>query len=598
MFKGFRYFMSYCWKQQKSYILYLLSGELFQTVVFVSGIIFPKFIIDFLFEKRDISKAVIYAAGFLILLFFSNIMLALSKYYAERNRDQMYRKFSLSYARQVMESDYCNMEDPAYMDLRENALKCMTGDYGFAGTALLFVNLFGKLLLIGSIITIVMTLDVVMLLICALLIAVNVWINNHMGKKNAQIDLESVLEKRKADYYHQLGDDTRFAKEIRLNGLHNWILDLYREQFVRVHQFTKKRNSNTCKGMIVGRVSTFLQQCTAYGYLIYKVLKTGLSMGGFTMYLNAIFSFNTAITELLIIIGRLRQCSIYLKPFQEFMNYHSQPDSKETVSAIPLEGGITDYCLRFEHVYFRYPGQEQYVLRDVSCEIHSCEKVAVVGENGAGKSTFVKLLTRLYAPTEGCIYLNDRDIRTIDYQEYIKLFSVVFQDYMLFAMTIKENIGLDRSDLIDRQKLNTLADSIGLKKKIDELTQGFDTAVYKTFDDKGFEPSGGEGQKIAIARAYMKNAPVVILDEPTAALDPRAEYEIYQNFSRLSENKTAIYISHRLASCRICDQIFVFLNGNIVQRGTHEELITQEGCYAEIFKMQTALYREEAGTNV
>ena len=596
MFKGFRFFMRYCWKQQKSYIFYLLLGEVFQTVVFVSGIIFPKYIINYLFDEREIVKAIICAASLLAFLLFSNIMLALSKYYAERSRDQMYRKFSISFAKQVMESDYCNMEDPKYMDLRENALKCMTGNYGFAGTVLLFVNLIGKLLLIGSIITIVMTLDVVMLLICALLIAINVWINNYMGKRNAQIDLESVLEKRKVDYYHQLGDDTRFAKEIRLNGLHNWILDLYREQFIRVHQFTKKRNANTCKGMVVGRVSTFLQQCTAYGYLIYKVLKTGLSVGGFTMYLNAILSFNTSITELLMIVGRLKQCSIYLKPFEEFMRYPRQLE--ETVSPGPLEEDMTKYVIRFEHVYFRYPGQEQYVLRDVSCEIHSCEKVAVVGENGAGKTTFVKLLTRLYDPTEGCIYLNDRDIRTIDYQEYLKLFSVVFQDYMLFAMTIKENIGLDRSEVIGRQELNALADTIGLKKKIDELTQGFDTAVYKTFDDKGFEPSGGEGQKIAIARAYMKNAPVVILDEPTAALDPRAEYEIYQNFSKLSENKTAIYISHRLASCRICDQIFVFLNGNIAQRGTHEDLMTQEGYYAEIFKMQAALYHEEVGTSV
>ena len=596
MFKGFRFFMGYCWKQQKSYIFYLLLGEVFQTVVFVSGIIFPKYIINYLFDEREIVKAIICAASLLAFLLFSNIMLALSKYYAERSRDQMYRKFSISFAKQVMESDYCNMEDPKYMDLRENALKCMTGNYGFAGTVLLFVNLIGKLLLIGSIITIVMTLDVVMLLICALLIAINVWINNYMGKRNAQIDLESVLEKRKVDYYHQLGDDTRFAKEIRLNGLHNWILDLYREQFIKVHQFTKKRNANTCKGMVVGRVSTFLQQCTAYGYLIYKVLKTGLSMGGFTMYLNAILSFHTAITELLMIVGRLKQCSIYLKPFEEFMRYPRQLE--ETVSPVPLEEDMTKYVIRFEHVYFRYPGQEQYVLRDVSCEIHSCEKVAVVGENGAGKTTFVKLLTRLYDPTEGCIYLNDRDIRTIDYQEYLKLFSVVFQDYMLFAMTIKENIGLDRSEVIGRQELNALADTIGLKKKIDELTQGFDTAVYKTFDDKGFEPSGGEGQKIAIARAYMKNAPVVILDEPTAALDPRAEYEIYQNFSRLSENKIAIYISHRLASCCICDQIFVFLNGNIAQRGPHEDLMTQEGYYAEIFKMQTALYHEEVGTSV
>ena len=541
MFKGFRYFIHYCWKQQKSYILYLLLGEVFQTVVFVSGIILPRFIINYLFDKWEIAKAIIFVTIFLALLMFSNIMLALSRYYAERSRDQMYRKFSISFAQQVMDSDYCNMEDPKYMDLRENALKCTTGNYGFAGTVFLFVNLIGKLLFIGSIITIVMTLDVVMLLVYTLLIAINVWINYCLGKRNAQLDLESVLEKRKVDYYHQLGDDTRFAKEIRLNGLHNWILNLYQEQFIRVHQFTKKRNANICKGMVIGRVSTFLQQCTAYGYLIYQVLKNGLSMGGFTMYLNAVLSFHTAITELLMIIGRLKQCSIYLKPFEEFMRYPRKLE--ETVSPIPLEENISDYCLRFEHVYFRYPGQKQYVLRDVSCEIHSCEKVAVVGENGAGKTTFVKLLTRLYDPTEGCIYLNNRDIRTIDYQEYLKLFSVVFQDYMLFAMTIKENIGLDRSDEIDEEELNTLADSIGLKKKIDELTQGFDTAVYKTFDEKGFEPSGGEGQKIAIARAYIRNAPVVILDEPTAALDRERRMrfiKIFPNFRRT--RRQSIYL--------------------------------------------------------
>lgn len=598
MFKGFRYFMRYCWRQQKSYVLYLLLGEAFQTAAFVAGVVFPKFIIDSLFGEQEISKAVWYAAGFLALLFLSNVMQALSRYRAERSRDQMYRKFSISYARRVMESDYCKMEDPAYLDLREKALKCMSGDYGFAGTVLLAVNLLGKILLIGSIIAIVMTLDVVMLLICALLIAANVWMNNSVGKKNAQIDLDSVSEKRKEDYYHGLGDDTVFAKEIRLNGLHHWILDLYREQFARVHRFTRKRNANTCKGMAAGRLCTFLQQCTAYGYLAYRVLGTGLSMGGFAMYLNAVLSFNSAITELLTIVGRIRQCGIYLEPFKEFMECSGPVCLEDKDRMAPLENDAAGYVIRFDHVSFRYPGQEEYALKDVSCEIRACEKVAVVGENGAGKSTFVKLLTRLYDPTQGCIYLNGRDIRTIDRQEYLKLFSVVFQDYKLFAVTVRENIGLDRSDGIDSRELDALADSIGLKEKIDGLELGFDTAVYKMFDDKGFEPSGGEGQKIAIARAFVKNSPIVVLDEPTAALDPRAEYEIYRDFSRLSRDKTAVYISHRLASCRICDRILVFLDGGIAQRGTHEELMAQEGYYADIFKMQMALYHEEVSGNV
>ena len=590
MFKGFRYFMHYCWKQQKSYILYLLLGEVFQTVVFVSSIIFPKYIINYLFDGWEIVKAILCVTIFLAILFFSNIMSALSKYYAERSRDQMYRKFSISFAQQVMESDYCNMEDPKYMDLREKALKCMTGNYGFAGTVLLFVNLIGKLLLIGSIITIVMTLDVVMLLICALLIAINVWINNYMGKRNAQIDLESVLEKRKVDYYHQLGDDPRFAKEIRLNGLHNWILDLYREQFIRVHQFTKKRNANTCKGMVVGRVSTFLQQCTAYGYLIYKVLKTGLSVGGFTMYLNAILSFNTAITELLMIVGRLKQCGIYLKPFEEFMRYSRQLE--ETVSPVPLEEDITKYVIRFEHVYFRYPGQEQYVLRDVSCEIHSCEKVAVVGENGAGKTTFVKLLTRLYDPTEGQILFCGVDIRELDYSSYRKLLAVVFQDFQLLKSSIRENIMMDQ-EREDKERMTEVLHVTGFDEKIQRLKKGLDTQVYKDFDPEGIELSGGEAQKLAICRVYYKNSPICILDEPTAALDPKAECEIYENFQTLVHGKTALFISHRLASSRMCDRVFVFRNGELVEDGSHAQLMKQAGLYCELFSMQAQYFYEE-----
>ena len=249
-----------------------------------------------------------------------------------------------------------------------------------------------------------------------------------------------------------------------------------------------------------------------------------------------------------------------------------------------------DYRIRFDHVSFRYPGQDRYALKDVSCEIHLGERLAIVGQNGAGKSTFIKLLTRLYDPEEGHIYLNDKDIKTIKGSEYRVLLSTVFQDYKLFAMTIKENIGLDKSGELDEKELDRVADTIGLKQKVDSLEQRFDTPVYKIFDEGGFEPSGGEAQKIAMARAFVKNAPIVILDEPTAALDPRAEYELYQDFDKLTENKTVIYISHRLASCRICDRIFVFANGGIEEQGTHDELMEQNGHYAEMFKAQAELY--------
>lgn len=535
----------------------------------------------------------------------------------------MYRKFSLDYARKVMEGDYKNMEDPAYMDLKEKALKCMSGNYGFAGTIFLAADLFGSILMLGSTIALVITLDPVIMVVFAVLIILNVWVNNRMGEKNAHLDMDVVPAKRKEDYYHQLGDGFGFAKEIRLDGLRDWILCLYREQFAVVHGFTRRKNANLCMGQAMGGLSVFLQQCTAYGYLILQVLRGELSMGGFTMYLSAILSFNSNVTQLLTTIGRLRQACIYLEPFENFMEYPRSMEVREIpgqskeaqeqfrkmrgqFGKVEQSGKMQgqsgrvqaqkascgDYRIRFEHVSFRYPGQQQYALKDVSCVLHPGERIAVVGENGAGKSTFVKLLTRLYDPCEGAIYVNDRDIRTIPYEEYLDIFSVVFQDYKLFAMTIRENICMKRTEEISGDELMRTADSIGLGEKVRKLEKGFETPVYKVFDEGGFEPSGGEAQKIAIARAFMKNAPVVILDEPTAALDPRAEYEIYQDFAKLTSRKTAVYISHRLASCRICDRIFVFRGGGIEEKGTHEELMTRGGYYAEIFRMQAALYSE------
>ena len=631
MLRRFRYFWNYCWKLQKSYALLMLLGEVFKAIVFVSGIIFPRYIIDALFEERLVSRAAGFAVLFLGILLAANFLQALSRYYAERSRDQMYRKFSLDYARKIMEGDYKNMEDPAYMDLKEKALKCMAGNYGFAGTIFLAADLFGRILMLGSTIALVITLDKVIMVVFAVLIILNVWVNNRVGEKNAHLDMDVVPAKRKEDYYHQLGDGFSFAKEIRLDGLQDWILSLYREQFAVVHGFTKRKNANLCMGQAAGGLSVFLQQCTAYGYLIFRVLKGELSMGGFTMYLSAILSFNSNVTQLLTTIGRLRQACIYLEPFEEFMEYprsmevgetqgqseetqeqskKTQGQSKETQEqpgkmqeqfgkmqeqsskAQTQEESARDYRIRFEHVSFRYPGQQQYALKDVSCVLHPGERIAVVGENGAGKSTFVKLLTRLYDPSEGAIYLNDRDIRTIPYGEYLDIFSVVFQDYKLFAMTVRENICMKRTEEISGDELMRTADSIGLGEKVRKLEKGFETPVYKVFDEGGFDPSGGEAQKIAIARAFMKNAPVVILDEPTAALDPRAEFEIYQDFSKLTSGKTAVYISHRLASCRICDRIFVFRGGGIEEKGTHEELMARDGYYAGIFRMQAALYSE------
>ena len=228
------------------------------------------------------------------------------------------------------------------------------------------------------------------------------------------------------------------------------------------------------------------------------------------------------------------------------------------------------------------------ILKNVAFTLPETGLFFLLGPNGAGKTTFVKLLTRLYDPTEGEIRMDGIPIQEYDYDSYMSAFSAVFQDYRLFSFSLEENVTLARP--AEEGKVEGVLRRVGFGEKLDSLPGGIHTAVYKNFDETGFEPSGGEGQRIALARALYKDAPIVVLDEPTAALDPRAEFELYQHFNELTEGKTAVYISHRLSSTRFCDEIAVFAGGRIVERGTHEELMERKGAYAELFEMQAQFY--------
>ena len=252
-----------------------------------------------------------------------------------------------------------------------------------------------------------------------------------------------------------------------------------------------------------------------------------------------------------------------------------------------------DYHIEFRDVSFKYPGSDAYALRHVNLAFKVGEKLAVVGENGSGKTTFIKLLCRLYDPTEGEIRLNGVDIRKYDYDEYMSLFSVVFQDFKLFSFRLGQVVASNRT--FDAARARDCLRKANFGDRLDALPEGLDSFLYKDCDRSGFEPSGGEGQKIALARALYKDAPFILLDEPTAALDPVSEYEVYSNFNAISGDRTAVYISHRLASCRFCDRIAVFDHGAIAQNGSHETLLGDEkGKYRALWTAQAQYYETRA----
>lgn len=264
--------------------------------------------------------------------------------------------------------------------------------------------------------------------------------------------------------------------------------------------------------------------------------------------------------------------------FNEKDNYiEFQPDEEER------------YTIEFKNVSFKYPNTEKFVLKDVSIKIESGTRLSIVGYNGAGKTTFIKLLCRLYKPTSGVIYLNGVDISTIDFDKYRDILAVIFQDYQLFSFSIKENIDLDSE--YDESRVNEAIEKSGLKEKIESLSKGLNTSIGREFDEEGIEFSGGECQKLAIARAIYKDAPLIILDEPASALDPIAEYDVYKRFSELAAGKCAVYISHRLSSTRFTDKIAVFSDGEICEYGSHNELMQIEGgVYRNMFDMQAQYY--------
>ena len=359
-----------------------------------------------------------------------------------------------------------------------------------------------------------------------------------------------------------------------------------REFFTRANHILRKQNNEYIKSGIITAAITFLEQLAAYGYLIYNITMGSISLGSFMMYISAITSFSMAIRHIINAIVEIKAYDMYYGNLEAYINIPSM--MRTGTKEIPSN---CTHTIEFRNVSFQYPGSEYLVLKNVNISLQSGEKLLIVGENGTGKSTFIKLMMRLYDPTEGSILLDGINIKEFDYESYLSLFSTVFQDYHLFSFSLKENIAMSES--CDDDQILQILNRVGLADKMCHANVTLNTEIHKNFSEDGFEPSGGEGQRMAIARALYKNAPIVILDEPTAALDPRAEYDIYKQFQDMVAGKTAVYISHRLSSSKFCDTIAVFDNGCITEYGSHEELLNHSGKYAELFNMQAAFYSSQ-----
>jgi ATP-binding cassette, subfamily B, bacterial len=394
--------------------------------------------------------------------------------------------------------------------------------------------------------------------------------------------------RRQLDYLRLLGGSKEAAKELKLFGLKSFLC----ERFTRLSDEIYKENVTLSRrkliaGSLLSVVGT-MGYYSAYVFVIWRTVAGALSIGSLTFLAGAIQQASSSIEQIFSTVAGIGDQALFLTDLLAF--FEMQPTIRSKPTALPAPRPIRQ-GIEFRNVSFRYPGNPRLVLHRINFQLHREERLALIGENGQGKTTIVKLITRLYDPTDGQILLDGIDLREYDLEDLHREIGVIFQDFMRYEMTARENIAVGRVEEINNMELlQTAAQKSMADHVIGRLSQGYEQMLGRRFDE-GVDLSGGEWQKVALARAYLRDAQLLILDEPTAALDARSELEVFQRFSELTSGKTAIFISHRFSTVRMADRIIVLENGKIAEEGTHTQLANLGGRYAEMFEMQASSYR-------
>lgn len=431
----------------------------------------------------------------------------------------------------------------------------------------------------------------VLSIIC--LITLNTWYNFHSGAKMSELSRKTSREMVDRNRVDNAIDCYNMGKDVRLYRQEQLIVKIQKECLEFRKKINKVRAEKTfLYGIPVLLIEIVLRIFTYVIICLYAV-KGVLGIGSIIKYVNISQNMIGSIIRLFEIVANIKNNTKFVEDYLAYLDIPQRMREGGRTVAGDLKGERKGkpFRIEFRNVSFRYPSSEKYAIENVSVSFEAGEKIALVGMNGSGKTTFVKLLCRMYDPTEGQILLNGTDIRQYDYEEYLSIFSVVFQDFKLFSFSLAQNVAA--GEFYDDAGIEKALIDAGFGERLAKMQNGIKTCLYKDFVKDGVEVSGGEAQKIALARALYKDAPFIILDEPTAALDPIAEYEVYSGFNRIVGDRTVVYISHRLSSCRLCERIVVFDEGHIVQAGTHEQLLNDiEGKYHELWYAQAQFYQD------
>ena len=575
------------WENEKAYLFYVFFDTVISSILPFIELFLVKFSIDMLTNGNDIERYIYTILSLIVICF----ILRTTQSFLNYKRDvcgnmigiRMYEKLY----RKTMNLDYEMLLDKNIMERRELALKVID-DMHITLFTQSFKTICTNIIVLVGLISLISTMNFWVVCFAVIIVMINAYAASYRKKAERKLDNDFVSVNRKIDYFFDIGSDFSYSKEIRVYHMIEPLLLIYRKLMNTTKKLVQKllRILLTCR--IVSSVLSSLLDIMMYISLGYKVIVSkAISVGDFSLYLSTIRQFDSCMTGIVTAHIDINNHGQYVQQYLEFIDMQTVAEK----SKLKLKK-MKNLIFTFENVFYKYPNQEEFAISNLNLTINSGEKLAVVGENGAGKTTLVLLMLGMIEPTRGRVLLNGVDIREYEIDDYLKNFSTVFQDYKIFQFKIKENVNALDESSDSEDKINEAINKVGLYKKISSLKDGINTYIGQIFEEEGVHFSGGQSQRLAIARALYKNTQVVILDEPTAALDPRVEHEIYTKFDEISKGKTTLYITHRLASTQFCDKVIVLKEGAIEALGTHSELIKNNKYYSELYEMQAEFYRD------
>lgn len=588
--ENLRFTLKHTLKWDKSVIILCFVNSVVIGVAPFIWMFAPKLLIDELMGAKRIKNILlILIVTFVIGAVINYLKSYLDGVYNMKMNAVRYKFIDLIHEK-AMGMDFKHTENPKVLDSIWHALRTVLNPrHGIGGILTKLFTIMGYIFSFAGYMSIVLTLNPFILLYLVINVIIVYILSIKINKLEKDKEITEHEFGRKSGYINETMTDFRYGKDIRIYNMKDILLRKKKNYDAEAVGIIKEVEKTRFRLLCIDSLLFLLREGIAYSYLVFEVLNKGMTIGNFTLYSVTIAGFADCMQNLIKDLAQIRTDCLYVGDFRKFLDLLDD-DKTAKLKDIPEE---KPYCIELKNVSFRYPGSERYIFENLSLKIRPGKKLAIVGVNGAGKTTLVKLISRLYRPTSGEILLNGVNIWELDAKEYFKKLSVVFQNINVYAFTVAENIALKIDD-IDEDSVYEAAERAGIKAKIDSLKDGLKTNMLKIIDDNGVEFSGGENQKLAIARALYKNGDIIILDEPTAALDPISEENIYKSLNALIGDKTAIYISHRLSSTRFCDEIAFFEDGKIKEYGSHGELLAKGGGYAHMFNVQAQYYKEEA----